>query len=106
MNMKMNMKMKIKTPLFIQSLQIIGYTSWCGLGYYRGIKAYKYHNNKYHKEQDYLYLNSLCYGICGIILYGNPFLLPFSVYKEIYILEVNIRNLENEKNTDYYNNLW
>jgi len=38
-------------------------------------------------------------------LYANPGLLPFSVYKEMYRLEVNIRNLEDEKTTSYYNNL-
>jgi hypothetical protein len=91
-----------------KTLPIIAYTSWCGLGYIRGIKSYTYNYNKYQKKEkeDYLYLHSLCYGVVGIGLYANPFLLPFSLYKELYRLEVNVRNLENEKNTTYYNTLW
>ena len=57
------------------------------------------------KKENYLYINSVCYGIYGIGLYINPFLLPLLLHKEIYRLEVNLRNLENEKNTKYYNNL-
>ena len=86
-----------------KSLLIIGYSSWCGLGFIRGIKDYNYNHNKYKK--DYLYINLICNGFCGIMLYANPGLLPFSVYKEIYRLEVNLRNLEDEKTTSYYNNL-
>ena len=84
-----------------KSLPIICYISWGGLGFIRGINSYKYE-----KKENYLYVNSVCYGIYGIGLYINPFLLPFSLHKEIYRLEVNLRNLENEKNTKYYNNLW
>lgn len=39
-------------------------------------------------------------------MYANPLLFPITASKEIYRLEVNLRNLENEKKTDYYNNLW
>lgn len=88
------------------SLPIIGYTSWCGLGFIRGINSYKYGHNKYEKKEEYLYLTSVCYGFTGVLLYGNPLIIPPLVYKEIYRLEVNIRNLKNEKNTDYYNELW
>ena len=88
-----------------KSLPILCYSSWCGLGFIRGINSYNYNHNKYGKKEDYLYLNSVCYGLSGIALYINPFLLPFLVHKEIYRLEVNVRNLENEKTTDYYNNL-
>jgi hypothetical protein len=88
-----------------KSLSILGYSSWCGLGFIRGINYYKYKNNKYEKEEDYLYSSSVCYGFYGISLYANPFFLPLSVYKEIYRLEVNLRNLENEKKTRYYNDL-
>jgi hypothetical protein len=84
-----------------KSLPIICYISWGGLGFIRGINSYKYE-----KKENYLYVNSVCYGIYGIGLYISPFLLPFSLHKEIYRLEVNLRNLENEKKTKYYNNLW
>ena len=83
-----------------KSLQIISCISWCGLGFIRGRNFYKYE-----KKENYLYINSVCYGIYGIGLYINPLLLPLLLHKEIYRLEVNLRNLENEKKTKYYNNL-
>jgi len=89
-----------------KSLSMIGFSSWCGLGFIRGINSYKYYHNKCEKKEDYLYLNSVFYGFCGVLIYANPILIPSSAYKEIYRLEVNLRNLENEKKTDYYNNLW
>jgi len=94
-----------------KSLSIIGYSSWCGLGFIRGINSYTHNHNKdsynrYRETENYLYLNSLCYGFSGLVIYANPLFLPVSVYKELYRLEVNLRNLENEKKTDFYNNLW
>ena len=91
--------------MYITKSLPICYISWGGLGFIRGINSYKYNHNKYNKE-DYLYLNSVCYGVFGVTLYCNPFLLPLTVYKEIYRLEVNLRNLENEKNKNYYNDLF
>ena len=87
------------------SLSIISYTGWCGLGFFRGINSYKYNYNKYNKKEEYLYVKSLCYGFARLGIYGIPSFLPLSIYKEIYRLEVNLRNLENEKNTNYYNRL-
>jgi len=87
-----------------KSLPIIGFSSWCGLGFIRGINSYN-NNNKCGKN-NYLYVNSVCYGFFGIVMYINPFFLPVFVYKEIYRLEVNLRNLENEKKTNCYNDLW
>jgi len=92
----MNIKYKIS---------IIAYTSWCGLGFIRGVKYYKYIYNKYEKNESYIYSNSVINGLFGIIIYANPILLPITLHKELYRLEVNIRNLENEKNGIYYNNL-
>lgn len=89
---------------------IIGYTSWCGLGFIRGTNSYKYSNNKYindkyEKKEPYLYLDSIVYGLFGIIIYGNPVFLPFMIHKEIYRLEINVRNLEDEKKNRYYNEI-
>ena len=87
-----------------KSLGIIGYASWCGLGFVRGINSYNY--NRYEKKEDYLYLSSVGSGFIGVVLYANPLFLPWSIYKEVYRFEVNFRNLENEKKSYYYNNLW
>ena len=52
-----------------------------------------------------MYTKSIPYGIYGILFYGNPFLLPVIIFKELYRLEVNIRNLEDEKDSNFYNDL-
>jgi len=92
--------MKIK-----YSIAIAGYTSWCGLGFIRGINSYKYQNEN-QKNEPYLYSDSVLRGFFGIFVYGNPvFILPL-LHKELYRLEVNVRNLENEKKTRFYNELF
>ena len=86
-------------------LSIIGYISWCGLGFIRGVNSYKYSNIKYEKNEPFLYSNSIIYGLVGIVIYGNPILLPITIHKELYRLEINTRNLENEKKSKYYNDI-
>jgi hypothetical protein len=86
-------------------MTIIGYTSWCGLGFIRGINSYKYNHYKYEKKETYMYSSLILNGILGIFIYVNPILLPITLYKELYRLEINIRNIQNEKNQDYYNDL-
>lgn len=84
---------------------MIGYSGWCGLGFIRGVHSYKYTHNKYDKNEPYIYSNSIIEGFFGIVMYANPILLPFAIHKELYRLEINIRNLENEKKSRYYNDL-
>ena len=76
------------------------YISWCGLGFMRGM-----HDYKYNVKNEYLYLSSVTYGCLGVIIYGNPVAFPYTLYKEIYRLEVNLRNIENEKKNSFYNDL-
>jgi hypothetical protein len=92
---------------------IIGicYTTWCGLGFIRGInyykyKYYKYKYYKYEQKDPYMYLSLILNGLFGSIIYGNPCFLPITIYKEIYRFEINMRNIENEKKTDFYNELF
>ena len=92
--------MKIK-----KSLPIIFYTSWSGLGFIRGLNSYKYYHKKNEENENLLYLNLILNGIFGIGIYCNPFFFPFTIYKEIYRLEIIVRNLENEKKGDFYNKL-
>jgi len=80
-------------------------TSWSLLGFKRGLNSYDYNYNKsksIHKET-YLYISKGQQGLIGLFLYINPLLLPINIYKEIYRLEVNIRGLEEDKKSDYYN---
>jgi hypothetical protein len=85
----------------------ISYICWSGLGFFRGINyyTYKHKHDKYESKKTYLYLSSIGYGLYGFTLYANPILLPISIYKELYRIEVNLRNLENEKNSESYNEL-
>ena len=87
------------------SKAIIAYCSWCGLGYIRGINSYKYSVNKYNTEEPHLYITSFLSGFYGIFVYFNPVFLPYLMTKELYRLEVNLRNLENEKNSRFYNEI-
>lgn len=79
--------------------------SWGGLGFIRGINSYKYNYYKYETNKPYIYSRSIINGFFGIIIYANPVLIPILIYKEIYRLEINLRNLENEKKSNFYNDL-
>jgi len=74
---------------------LVGYGSWCGLGFYRGIKKYNHSCKK-----DYLYTNSVFSGLLGTIIYANPAFIPLLLYKELYRVEVNLRKLD--KKDTYY----
>lgn len=89
-----------------KTLPILGYMSWCGIGFIRGVNSYTYQQYEKKYTNTYLYLTSFGYGCCGILFYSNPVLLPLSLYKELYRLEVTLRQLETEKHTDYYNHLF
>jgi len=83
--------------------QIIIFSSWSALGFKRGINSYDYsYNKKFHIKQ-HLYLEKGIWGLTSTIAYINPCTFFFVLYKEIYRLEVNLRGLEDEKKTDYYN---
>ena len=73
---------------------------WAGLGFGRGVNSYNYSNNT-----PYLYSSSFMYGVLGLVIYVNPVFLPLTTYKELYRLEINIRDI-NEKNDKYYNELF
>ena len=87
---------------------------WIALGFYRGVKLYNYKYNyelieyekkedkKYAKKPTYFYAECFGTSLYGGLLYINPFLLPITFSKEIYRLEVNLRNLDNEKEKDEY----
>jgi hypothetical protein len=98
--MKIN-QIKVKHVLFL------GYTGWCGLGFCRGMNSYKFEYFYYKKnnENNLIYTNQFLHGTIGTFFYAVPFFFPFFLYKEIYRLEVNIRNLEYEKKSRFYNEL-
>jgi len=76
-------------------------TSWSLLGFKRGLDNYDYNHKKY-KYKTYLYTDRIYNGIMGTCFYIIPPLTLFALSKEIYRLEVNIRGLETEKNSDFY----
>ena len=76
---------------------------WGILGFYRGINYYEYYHK--HENKHYFYTDKIFNGLSGLIIYINPGLLPIAIYKEIYRLEINLRGLEEEKKTEYYNKI-
>ena len=88
---------------------LFGYTSWCGLGFIRGMNSYKYENFKYKKDYELknnlIYTTQILYGTVGTLFYAIPITFPFFIFKEIYRLEVNLRKIENEKKSRFYNEL-
>ena len=76
---------------------------WCVLGFNRGLYEYEYDHK--HNHKNYFYTDKIFNGLMGLFLYVNPGLLPFAIYKEIYRLEINLRGLEEEKKTEYYNKI-
>lgn len=91
-----------------KKIAIAGYIGWCGLGFTRGINDYNYQFTEYkntYNQNDFIYTKQMCYGIFGIIVYAHPMFLLVIIHKEMYRLEVNIRNLEKEKKSSYYHTL-
>jgi len=85
---------------------------WGAVGFKRGLHSYDYtYNKNINKGYDYtitgpyLYSYKFANGCFGVVLYLNPCLLFITIPKEMYRFEVNMRNLENAKLTDYYNEL-
>lgn len=86
------------------------FVGWSALGFYRGVKDYDYldlMSNRVRKA--YLYSDILTNGskrigggLYGVFTYMNPFLLCVTIPREIYRLEVNLRGLDFEKETDTY----
>ena len=92
--------------------RIIGVVTICGwpiLGFKRGMNSYDYNysNNRLYRHSEKmkypLYLDKLVWGIGGMLWYFNPVGAFFGLYKEVYRLEVNLRGIEDEKLTAYYN---
>jgi hypothetical protein len=75
---------------------------WSVLGFNRGINDYEY---RIQKQNTKLYSMKIWYGVFGVITYLNPVLLIFTIPKEIYRIEVNLRNMDDEKKTNFYNSL-
>ena len=96
------------TKRFIKVVPIV---LWSSLGVYRGLKSYDYNhsNNKLYRNSRNLsgpfYIDKVCWGVAGILIYLNPVSFFFVLYKEVYRLEINLRGLVDEKKTEYYNEI-
>jgi len=92
------------------------YSAWTTLGFRRGYLHYKYkyeqQTKKYLENKDkpyatnpgpFYYTNAALESFFGGgIVYINPFFLPFTIFKELKRLEINLRNLEEEKKKSSY----
>ena len=95
--------------MYRQQIKYIAPVSACSLlGFKRGIESYDYnHRPNCKSKESYMYSSRIFYGFVGGVLYLNPILLIVRfIPKEIYRAEVYIRNLEKEKQTDYYNEIF
>ena len=106
------------------------YFCWGTLGYYRGIQHYNFNYNlklekynekmnkynddleKYNKEilkkpvlQNKFYITSIIYGLYGSLFYIAPIPGIFYFFKEIYRTEIYLRNMDDEKEKEYFNTL-
>lgn len=83
------------------------YIGWCGFGFIRGIQ-YPYQCNLIIKPSIHhpMYIEKFVNGLFGCFIYSNLLMLPFVIHKEVYRLEVAVRQLGYEKNDEYYNNLF
>lgn len=92
-----------------RAIGLIPILGWPILGFKRGMNSYDYNysNNRLYRHSEKmkypLYLDKLVWGIGGMLWYSNPVGGFLGLYKEIYRLEVNLRNIEHEKLTAYYN---
>lgn len=91
-----------------RTIGLITIFGWPTLGFKRGMNSYDYNysNNKLYKHSEKnppLYLHKIVWGIGGTFCYFSPLTFFFVLYKEIYRIEVNLRGLEEEKKTRYYN---
>jgi hypothetical protein len=78
-------------------------SSWSLLGFKRGMNSYDYSYKKDSQVKQHLYLEKVIWGLTSSVAYINPITFLLVLYKEIYRLEVQLRGLEGEKKTDYYN---
>lgn len=93
-----------------KTIPLIAGVSWTSLGFYRGLNNYdhlnlKYKNSPNPKKYPYLYSSKIIYGFMGSFIYINPVFLFFTIPKEIYRLEVDLRGIESEQTKDRYNDI-
>jgi len=104
--------------------------SWGLLGFTRGIKENEYmyrqdmerYNKdieRYHKDivlyptitnsqpikPTKFYVTGVFRGFVGVLLYLTPVTGPLCIIKELYRAEINIRKLDDEKKSKYYNEI-
>ena len=86
---------------------ISSWTCWSILGFTRGMKSYDYKHKKNNEidKKSYMYNERIGTGFVGFFLYACPLFIIPNLSKEIHRLEVNIRGLEEEKKSTYYNQL-
>lgn len=88
---------------------VAGFGSLGIIGFKRGVHSYKYEleewNKRFDKKKEFFYSESIKEGFLGSCVYMAPILWLPVLSNEIYRLEVNFRNLEEEKKSDRFNKL-
>ena len=76
---------------------------WGTLGMYRGVQYYNYiYNSNLNVKNTYFYSKCALMTLTGLSIYLFPIVLPLTIGKELYRLEVNIYNLTDRKNSPKY----
>jgi hypothetical protein len=52
------------------------------------------------------YITRMMYGFYGASFYAIPFTGPMCAVKELYRIEIHLRNIDNEKKTKFYNTVY
>ena len=55
---------------------------------------------------DHFYTTKIYNGFIGVVLYLFPISIPHIIIKEIYRIEINLRNIDHEKKSEYYNKVF
>jgi hypothetical protein len=57
-------------------------------------------------KPNHFYITRIMYGFYGAIVYAIPFTGAVCLMKEIYRIEINLRNFDDEKKTKFYNTIY
>ena len=66
----------------------------------------RFHEPEPPMKPSFFYITRMMYGLYGTSLYVVPFTGPVCLMKEFYRIEINLRNIDDEKKTKFYNTIY
>ena len=100
-----------------QVATIATFGAWTSLGFYRGMRQYEHDRGNFnsitenikpvvYSNQIVQFSHRVMNGVLGMFIYANPICWIVIIPKELYRLEVNVRNMKSEKKRDYYHEIF